>query len=561
MSRFTTTITWLALLSCGLPGEKPACAAERRPNILLIVGDDVGYSDLGVYGGEIPTPHLDGLARSGLRFTNFHMGPIGATSRSMFLTGIDHHRIGLGMPPEFATPDSQKRPGYEGYLLQNNVTIARLLNDAGYHTFMAGKWGLGQHDDNSPHARGFEETYVLMQGAGNHFNSGGVSPSQSVSTYRRNGRVIQRPDGVYSTPLWTDQMLAMIGRHHGDGRPFFAYVAYTACHWPLQAPPDDIELFGQMYVAGWDQLRLERFLRMQRMGMIDADAKLPPKNRLVTGWPSVPYQHQAYEVRKMVVYAAMVHSLDRGVGQLLDYLKEIGEYDNTVIVFTSDNGAAPVDPAGELSSPPMRDWVAENFDNSYENLGGPTSFVGYGPHWANACVSPLAWFKGYVAEGGTRVPFLIRYPGVTSPGQRAPAFAHAKDLAATILDIAGVKHPGTSFQGREILPIDDNATSLLPHLQGRTGKVHEDGQPVGFELFGNRALVVDDWKITLINLGMHGPGRWHLYNLRQDPAEQYPLEYEHPEFFKEMMRAYNAYEKRNQVVRLPPDFNPWEALH
>ena len=560
MSRFITAAMLLALFLWYLPGSDPARAADRRPNILLIVGDDLGYSDPGVYGSEIPTPHLDGLARSGVQFTNFHMGPVGAASRAMFLTGIDHHRIGLGTPPEFATPAFQGSPGYEGYLLQNNVTIARLLNDAGYHTFMVGTWGLGQQDDNSPHARGFEETYALMQGAGNHFNGRGVSPSQPISTYRRNGEIIQRPDGVYSTQLWTDQMLAMIGKHHGDGKPFFAYVAYTACHWPLQAPPDDVDLFTQVYVAGWDQLRLGRFLRMKRMGLIDADAELPPENRLVAQWPSVSHERQAYEVRKMAVYAAMVHNQDRHVGRLLDYLDEIGEYDNTVIIYASDNGAAPVDPSGELSNPLMREWVAENFDNSYENLGGPTSFVSYGPHWASASVSPLAWFKGYVAEGGTRVPFIIRHPDVTRPGERAHAFAHAKDLAATILDVAGVKHPGTSFQHREILPMDDDATSLLPYLQGKAGQVHEDSQAIGFELFGNRALVVDNWKITLINLGMYGPGRWHLYNLRQDPAEQYPLEYEHPEFFKEMMRAYNAYEKLNGIVTLPPDFNPWEAL-
>ena len=530
----------------------------RGPNILLIVADDTGFSDVGHWGSEIPTPNIDALAQSGVSFTNFHMSPVCSVSRAMFLTGADAHLIGLGNSREVPYVPHLKRRGWEGYLLNNNVTVARLLRDAGYHTYMVGKWHLGEQADNSPHVRGFEQTYVLVEGGGNHFNTKGFTPTTAVSSYRQNGRYVERPDGVYSTKLWTDKLLAMIDSHHGDGRRFFSYVAYTASHFPLQAPQEDIQKFMGKYDKGWDKLRAERFERMQKMGLITSGNKiLPPRNRLLLPWDKLSPAQQKYKAKKMAIHAAMVANQDHHIGRIIGHLKKIGEYDNTVIIFCSDNGAAATHVDGPLSSRSVRRWVDVYFDNSYESLGTATSLQSLGAPWANAAVTPLWFWKGWITEGGTRVPFLIRIPGVTAAGTRTNTIAQHVDIAATVLDIAGVRHPGTSYRGRRIVPLQGK--SMRPFLAGTSPRVHEASEPLGFELMGSRALIQGHWKITSISHGMQGDGRFHLYNLREDMAEQFPVEYENSRLFWRMIAAYGKWAKANNVLPIPDVWNPYST--
>jgi arylsulfatase A-like enzyme len=518
-------------------------ATQRRPNILLIVADDMGYSDLGAFGGEIPTPHMDKLAKSGVILTNFYASPTCSPTRAMLLSGVDHHLAGLGSMAETLTPNQQGKPGYEGYLNSRVVSVASVLRDAGYHTYMAGKWHLGYADDQSPMARGFERSYALLQGAGHHFNDNGVEANEPKSTYREDDKIVKRPNGVYSTDLWERKLLGFIDSNHGDGKPFFAYLAYTAPHWPLQAPTEAIRKYKGKYDVGYDVIRRQRLERMRKLGIIpkDAETSSPPPN--VPAWKTLTAKQKKNEARLLEIYAAMVDLADQSVGRILDHLRAKGELDNTLIVFFSDNGASEHDPYND-GTQVFQEFLRPQYDNNYDNLGTATSFAAYSGGWASVVTSPFRLFKSYTTEGGIRVPFFVTGYGVEKHPRVAHSFATVLDLAPTFLDIAGVKHPST-YEGRKVEPL--GGASMLPFLHGKQQTIHPEGYGFGWELFGRRAARKGEWKVVWVEKPM-GTSDWQLYNLREDIAERNDLSSQFPDKRKELIELWNAYAKRVGVV-------------
>jgi arylsulfatase A-like enzyme len=310
---------------------------DPRPNVLLIVADDLGYADLGVYGSDIRTPNIDSIAENGVIFPQFHSAPVCSPARAMLLSGNNNHVAGVGRQGGSVILSGHVA-GYEAHLSERIAPLPRLMRDAGYHTYMTGKWHLGSTSEHSPRAAGFERSYGLAHGAGSHFSSVGMRPGGAV--YLEDGEPTQYPDGEYSTVVYTDRLLEFIDSNHGDDKPFFAFAAYTSPHWPLQVPDEYLDLYSGRYDEGYDALRLKRFESLKRAGIVPNSWSLPPRNDEITPWGDLTAEEQRKEARKMELYAAMVDNLDDHVGRLLAHLTEKDLSDNTIVVFMGDNGAA-----------------------------------------------------------------------------------------------------------------------------------------------------------------------------------------------------------------------------
>jgi len=518
---------------------------QTRPNIVMIIADDMGYSDMSLYGGEINTPNLDELAKAGMMLTHFYAAPTCSPTRSMVLSGVDNHQAGLGAMVEYMASNQKGKPGYEGYLNQRVVTIPNLLKDAGYHTYMAGKWHLGKQAGFLPSDRGFEQTFALLDGAADHYTQRGYNPARPVASYSSNGEAVELPENFYSSDYYTNKLIEFIDSDRDDNQPFFVYATYTSPHDPLQVPEKYIQKYLGQYEIGWDQLRENRFQRMKQLGLIAEDLELPPRWKTVQAWDSLTPEQQKYEAKTMAIYAGMIDNLDDNIGRLIDYLKEIGEYENTVFIFFSDNGP---EGANRAQLERWQTWFEEdNINNSYENIGQPNSFVTLNPGWTQASSTPFLWYKGRVSEGGIRVPAIFAYSGVIAANSRSDAFGSVLDLMPTVLEYAGVKHPGTHYNGQEIYPIEGR--SLEPVLAKKSDRVYSEEDTIAFELFGNgnSALFQGDWKIVRL-IQPWGDGEWKLYNIRQDPRELIDLSEQYPERLKEMIAAYEKYAQEKGVI-------------
>ncbi|MFA0086443.1 arylsulfatase [Vibrio sp. 10N.261.51.F12] len=554
-----------------------------KPNIVIIVGDDVGFADTQPYGSEVNTPNLMALAEEGIKFTNFHASPTSSVTRSMMLTGANNHEVGLGTFDYAVYPDSIGKPGYEGYLTKKGLTVSTLLNDNGYHTYLAGKWHLGHEDGFLPDDRGFGESYGILAGGSNHFNRNMMFPAKSAATaealqkgqmpgieqeqlYRNGQAVKDQYKGEYSDQVYTNEIIKMIDKNKEDGKPFLAYVPFTAIHLPLQAPEHTYQDKIDYYVEhGWDTIREDRFNKMKALGVIPNDASMASRNSMSRPWDSLTDKEQAWYGKKMAVAMGMMELQDQQIGQITDYLKDIGEYDNTYIIYLADNGPEAADVTGENMSDLIRTWTEHHFDNSTDNIGNENSSVSLGPEWANASTGGLSWFKVYTAEGGIRVPFIVKPPkgvlgveGALAAGTQTNSMSQVKDVAATILDIANIKHPGTEYKGREVAPM--SGVSLLPFMAGKQKEVHSSQNPIGFELFGSGMLLKGDHKIIRISSGMGGDNEWHLYNTKLDPAEQNDLRRQYPELFNEMMKDYQRHEETYNIIPVDDKWNPFEVV-
>jgi len=525
------------------PITESASQKSKKPNILLIVADDLGYSDIAPFGGEISTPALDQLAKESVRFTNFHVLPTCSPTRSVLLSGVDNHVAGLGTMGELKTPEMEDNPGYAGYLNFEVAALPEVVKAGGYHTYMAGKWHLGHSEETSPHARGFEETFVLLQGGGSHWaDMKPLSPTEPM-VYRRNGKVMESlPDDFYSSKYYTDMLLEWIKRDHKDGKPFFAYLAFTAPHDPLHAPKEYIDKYKGKYDEGWDALRKGRLKRLKDLGIVNKDAQPFPRLPKVKAWEEMSEKERATAARNMEVYAAMVDYMDGQIKRVLDYLKEIGEYDNTMIIFLSDNGANGMP---STTYPGQTDEYLGSFDNSLENRGLANSYVDMGPGWAQASMSPSRLFKAFPSEGGIRAPLLVKLPGdMANAGGMNQSFFHVRDIMPTMLDTADIGQP-KELQGRRVKPMQGR--SVLELLEGRAESPYADASQVGYELFGMKAYFVGDWKILLMQKP-YGTGEWQLYNLAEDPAEMNDLSKQYPGKLKDMVVLWEQYKKENGVL-------------
>jgi len=516
------------------PSTENNQAIKARPNILLVVADDLGYSDIGAFGSEILTPNLDDLAAGGMLLTNFYSGPTCSVTRSMLMTGMDSHIAGLGNMAETVADNQMGQPGYEGHLSARVDTVAEILKSAGYHTYMAGKWHLGMHPDRSPRNRGFEQSFAMLYGAGSHFSdmAGGDAHRHPV-LYRENGLLIDElSDDFYSTTFYTDRIIEQIDSNVDDGRPFFAYLAYTAPHWPLQAPDSIIDKYRGAYDRGYDSVRQGRFAAQQKLGLFDSSIQAPQRPGYVKPWVDLSDQERTYHARNMEIYAAMVDYMDTGIGRVIDYLNKRDQLDNTIIVFISDNGAEHWD---HSSAPPPIGEFAANFDNSAENSGREGSFVLYGSEWAHVSNTPFSRYKGTTYEGGIRSPAVISWPDKIAGGQVSRAITHSSDWLPTFAELAGAGAQNVSGK------------SLVGLLTGSVEQVRDSNETVGMEIWGKRGIVADGYK--LVSSGK--PNElvdWELYNLQADPGEQIDLTQRQPEVFNSMLKHWNDYVANNNVI-------------
>lgn len=365
----------MILVICGLIASSLSLAQpDSRPNILLIVADDLGYADLGSFGSKIRTSNLDQLAAQGTIFTNFHTSPLCAPTRAMLLSGNNNHVAGLGRMGGSPNPIVQVNlPGYESHLSDRIAPMPRLLAEVGYQTYLAGKWHLGNEPENSPTAAGFQRVYSLLHGAGAHFSATGLR--EGGSQYWRDGAPASFPDGAYTTELFTDELMGFISDGKDNDRPFFAMAAYTTPHWPLQVPEEYLDLYAGEFDQGYDQLRIDNLEALKGANIISPDHALPPRNDAVTPWEQLSDAEKRKEARKMELYAAMVENLDFHVGRLLDHLRDENLYENTLIVFMSDNGTANED---FYYAGPYKDYVSSNYSDAYEDMGKPGSWISYG---------------------------------------------------------------------------------------------------------------------------------------------------------------------------------------
>ncbi len=552
-----------------------AVAPTGAPNFLVIVADDLGWSDLGAFGGEIATPNLDTLALSGVRFTGFHTAPTCSPTRSMLMSGVDNHEAGLGTMAELLSDATRGQPGYEGYLNDRVASIAELLRGGGYATVMAGKWHLGLTPDREPSARGFEHSFALLQGLSNHFGEdqnaawakAGLAPS-----YRDDGKPAALPVGRYSADYFADRLIGYLddAARAGDKRPFFAYLPFTTPHWPLQAPSETIAKYKGRYDGGYEALRSERLARQKQLGLVPADA-VAHRVELTRPWASLTADERAIEARRMEVYAAMVDRMDQNVGRVVAALKRQGRYDNTIILFLSDNGpegnvieapsarfkvAKPGEtpPAGGPDAAPAPD-PSLGIDNSLANIGRGTSYVGYGPGWAQANSVPSWLVKGYTTEGGIRVSAFAAGKDVVGGGRIANAVLDVRDVAPTLLDYAGLKQPAR-FAGRPILLHEGR--SIRPVLTASAPTVRGPDDVLGYELFFRRGLRKGDWKAVYLPAGTNrytrqgvSTGRWQLFDLASDPGETKDLSASEPTRLAELVAAYDGYARAKGVVPLP----------
>ncbi|KAJ5817584.1 hypothetical protein N7447_007592 [Penicillium robsamsonii] len=570
----------------------------KRPNFLVIVADDLGFSDVGCFGGEIRTPNIDQIAKEGLRFTDFHAAAACSPTRAMIMTGTDHHIAGLGNLIEWtnisgqngpkgsamSTAPQRGMPGYEGYLNERVVALPEILRDGGYHTVMSGKWHLGLTPERSPHKRGFERSFAHLPACSNHYAFEPELKDEDqlptfieasyIALHMEDGEYVRRlPEDWYSSDGYGDKMVSYLkewkdsgGSDGPDGpdgngdRPFFAYLPFTAPHWPLQAPRKYIDHYRGVYDSGPDILREKRLQRLKELGMVREDVEPHPvQAEEVKAWEEYSDEEKKKSAVAMEVFAGMVECIDSNVGKVVDYLRSIDELDNTFVCFMSDNGA---EGAAYEAYPMVKSGVMPHlqkyYDNSLENLGNGNSFIWYGPRWAQAATAPSRLYKAYTTEGGVRVPFTCRFPAnfdikptdVAGKGGITDQFATVMDLAPSILDMAGIKHPAPMYQGREV--VEMRGQSFHPWAIGQAERIHPVEFIQGWETCGRAALRCADWKIVFIPKPK-GPEKWQLYNLVQDPGEIHDLSETEPEKMKQLLKLWDQYVLETGVVPLCPD--------
>jgi arylsulfatase len=505
--------------------------AASRPNVIIILADDMGFSDIGCYGGEIPTPNLDALARDGVRFSQFYNAGRCCPTRAALLTGVYSHQAGIGhMTSPRPGPDGKTLPGYAGQLSDRCVTLAEVMRGAGYFTAMTGKWHVGQSQGTTPWGRGFERSLNAAAG-GFYFPDGGKNANlflngQSVGSGGTGGV----PKDWYSTDLWTDYGLKFIDEARAAQKPFLLYLAHNAPHFPLQAPAADIARFRGKYKAGWDQLRAERYARQIAMGLIDRAWPLPPRPAHVPAWASLTAEQQDRYDHIMAIYAAVLSHLDQAVGRLVTGLRERGELANTAIFFLSDNGGnAESGVSGRLNG---------------ATPGDAQSSVFVGECWAMLENTPFRRYKHFNHEGGIATPLIAHWPAAI-PASRRGTFetepGHLVDLMATCVDLAGATYP-KEFKGQPITPMEGR--SLRPLLVAPASSVSASPRPLFWEHEGNAAVRRGDWKLVRSEYR----GAWELYNLKSDRTEQRDLAREHPVLAAEFAGLWDAWAQRAQVL-------------
>lgn len=544
------------LLACNvqqpswLTPTEPSLSTPSRPNILLVVADDLGKFDIGAFGSEIRTPAIDELAKAGVSFNSFYTSATCSPTRAMLLSGTDSHVAGLGNMVEHMAPNQRDKQGYEGYLSHRVVSVATLLRDAGYRTYMSGKWHLGMQDEQLPYRRGFDESFALLQGGSSYFNDMmGIVARAPSAHYRRNGETVtELPEDFYASEYYADFIINQIGSTSSD-KPFFAYLAFSAPHWPLQVKDEHLNLYRGRYDQGYDALFKERINAAKTLGIIPEATVAAPRPPQIHPWPELTPELQKNQSRVMEIYAAVVERMDFHLGRVLDHLKKTGQLNNTLVVFMSDNGS---DGSDRSKIPGNAKWLAEEWDLGFANMGRRGSYVFPGAGWARSSVGPARMYKEFLSEGGIRSPAIMMLPRTTKKGVLAKELVTVKDIAPTILDYAGVDHPGHEYRGITIEPM--SGVSLLPFLRGKAESPHHPDEIMGWELFGQRAIRQGSWKLLRLSSELkwlvvpERADQWSLYNITEDPGEVHDLSSREPEKLAEMIALWEQYAEQHNVI-------------
>ena len=509
---------------------------HSRRNIILILSDDMGYSDLGCFGGEVETPNLDGLAQNGLRFTQFYNGARCCPTRASLISGCYQHQVGIGHmtnTPNNFTQHDLGIPEYRGFLNRNSLTIAEVLKDAGYSTLMAGKWHLGISDQSKwPLQRGFDKFYGIIPGASNFFK-----PTYPRGITYMNDTISVSDEDYYTTDAFTENAIKFIreSKKENAAKPFFLYLAYTAPHWPLNAPQEVVGKYKGKYMAGWTKLRETRFARMKEMGIIDENWELSGQDS--REWDSLSEEKKKEMGTRRAIYSAMVEQMDRNIGKLITFLKNENELDNTLIIFLNDNGACAE--GGELGGGP-----AEQLETK------EGYFLSYGGAWANASNTPYREYKHWVHEGGIGTPFIVHWPGVIpedKQGQLISEYGFLPDIMATFIEAANTKYP-EEYKGNKIVPT--SGKSLIPLFKGENKRIHTE--PIFWEHEGNKAVRLGKYKLVS-KWNPKIETAWELYDLENDRTEMNDLAKSLPEKVAEMDKMYQDWARENHVL-------PWAEI-
>ena len=532
------------------PDSAGAAEPDRRPNIVVILADDMGFADMGAFGSEIRTPNFDALAMRGIRFNNFYTHASCSPSRAMLLTGVDTHINGMGNMDEWTAPNQRGAVGYEGYLNDTVATLPQLLRGAGYHTYMVGKWHLGKAPDKIPAARGFERDFSLLDGAGSYWDMTNFTAASPKSVFTEDGKYLTKlPDNYYATTTYTDKMIGFIDANHGDGKPFFAYVAHQAPHDPYHLPKSWRSRHVGEYDKGWDAVRKQRLAKQVELGIMPKGTELAERMWFVPDPVVLAPAARATLGKKMELYAGMVENLDDNVGRLIAHLKKIGEYDNTIFIVFGDNGAEGTDLFKMIAGTPgTRDYLFASMkwsQTSPNAWGDPGSYVAYGPMWAQVSMTPFSQYKGWLAEGGIRNAMIVSGP-MTSPkaGSINSGLTSIADLMPTLLEAAGTPYPAEQA-GKPLPPLIGK--SLTPVLIGTSVSVRTDKDYLAWELFGNRAVRQGDWKIRW-EFEPLGKGTWELFNVTTDPGERHDLAAQNPEKLAALVALWDDYVRTNNVI-------------
>jgi arylsulfatase/uncharacterized sulfatase len=527
----------------------PAVAQSERPNILLILFDDVGFSGFGAYGGDARTPRIDALAKKGVVLSRYYTSPFCGPTRAMLMTGMDNHQVGMGTLVETVTKEMRAFPGYSMRWSADQETIGTLLSRAGYQTYVTGKWGIGEIGANLPSKFGFERSYVMDATGGGNYDAKPYLPGSHAVEWFEDGAPVTLPDDFYSSRTLVDKMIDYVDAGDPE-RPFFAYLSLQAAHMPIQAPAEFVDRYNGAFDKGWDVMREEQRQRAIDLGLVPPTTALAPSPAIHRAWEDLSKKEQAVSAREMQVNAGMMEAADYHVGRLLDHLEATGQLENTIVMVLSDNGAesgkTSLDGLANVGLDAIK--LIEGFDTSFENLGQRKSLTAVGPEWASVLSAPFDLYKFYGSEGGLRVPMIVAGPGIAASGiEHAPV--HVADLAPTMLDAAGVTYDPDQFYGR----------SALPMLSGASETTYTDEESFAFEVSGNAALYRGKWKITR-NTPPLGDSQWRLYDLSVDPGETMDLSTANPELFEDMLAEYRSYAEHVGVVEVGPDDYAIKAL-
>lgn len=546
---FTLSISLLTLLAT--PTLVSAQQSDR-PNIVLILADDLGYTDISPFGSEISTPNIARLAAQGLSFTNYHTAGSCAPARAMLLTGVDSHRNGVPNIPEALPEEQMAYEHYQGVLNDRVVTLATVLQGDGYHTYMTGKWHLGHTPELLPSSRGFDRTIAMADTGADNWEQRTYLPIYDRANWYADGAEHTLPDDFYSSEYFIDKTIEFIGSNVEDSNPFFAYIPFQAVHMPVQAPREFSDKYAGVYDEGWTVMRERRRLAAEEAGVIPAgtQAAVTPGT---LAWDSLTDDEKRYNARRMEVYAGMVDAMDMHIGRLMAYLQSIGEYENTIFVFTSDNGAEGSNLIQSDGNSLLSPWFERvGYNSDYETLGERDSWNAIGPSNATVAASPLYYYKFHASEGGLRVPLVMAGPGINRSEELTDEFVFVTDLAPTILSLVGVENHHDNWQDREVEPIIGKDFSAF--LAGDDSLVHDELNPIGYELGGNSALFKGDYKIVINRVGQNDTD-WQLFNIKADPGETTDLAQHMPALLEEMLADYEVYVQINNVLPMPEGYN------